>query len=123
MKTLEILPTKKTLGVKCEPGLMSFEGCSITNNPKMFFKPIIDWVKEYMKTPEELTEILCKFDYIDTASFKNLYTIFQDMYEQKEAGHRIIIKWFFSYEDPEILELGEILKGRIGLDFELVSTT
>lgn len=121
MTNLKISPTKKTLGVKCEPGLISLEGCSITNDPRIFFKPIMDWVKEYMKEPEEVTEVLCKFDYIDTASFKNLYTLLQEMSEAKKPEHRIIVKWFFSYEDPEILELGEILKGRLGLEFELVS--
>lgn len=121
MKALKIAATKKTLGVTCEPGLISFEGRSITNDPKAFFLPIMEWVDEYMKAPEELTEVLCKFDYIDTASFKNLYTILQNIYELKMPGHRVNIKWFFSYEDPEILELGEILKGRLGMDFEMVS--
>ena len=121
MDALIISPTSKTLSVTCENGMIELKGCSIANDPRSFFNPIMNWVKEYIKRPEESTEIICKFDYIDTASFKHLFTILQELEGINKNNTKVIVKWYYYYEDPEILELGEILQGRLDLNFELIS--
>ena len=97
------------------------KGCSIANDPRSFFNPIINWVREYIKYPAELTEVICKFDYIDTASFKHLFTILQELVIINKDSTKVVVKWHYYYEDPEILELGEILQGRLDLNFELIA--
>ena len=121
MEALTISPTSKTLSVNCENGLIELKGCSIANDPRSFFNPIMNWVKEYIKHPAELTEVICKFDYIDTASFKHLFTILQELVIINKDSNKVVVKWYYYYEDPEILELGEILQGRLDLNFELIA--
>ena len=121
MNTLFIDPTKKSLAVRCEKGLIELNGCSITNDPRAFFNPIMDWVKEYIQNPEEKTEVICNFDYIDTASFKHLFTILREFVPVNNNKSKVQVKWYFSHDDPEILELGEILKGRLDFRFELIA--
>ncbi len=120
MNDLSIKPTGKTLAVNCKKGRIEFLGCSITNDPKAFFSPVMEWVKKYNQEPEEITEVICKIEYIDSASFKNLFNLLKELTAIKKKQKKIVVKWYFDYEDPEVLELGEILKGRIDLDFELI---
>jgi hypothetical protein len=121
MKELSIEKTAKTLEVNCLPGKINFTGCSITNDPKVFFTPIKNWVRDYTKKPEKLTEVNLKFDYIDTASVKYVFEILTELKEVNERkGYSVIVNWFFDYDDPEILELGEIIQSKIGIPFNFV---
>jgi len=99
---------------------MIFEGCSITNDPRVFFKPVQEWAKEYIKNPAEYTEITLNFEYIDTASVKFVYQILQDIKSSESPNHRIKINWHYEIDDPEILELGEIIQSKLDIEFEFV---
>ncbi|HYW95389.1 MAG TPA: SiaC family regulatory phosphoprotein [Bacteroidales bacterium] len=118
MKDLTIDKTAKTLEVSCSPGKLDFNGCSITNDPKVFFTPVKSWVKDYIQKPEKLTEINLKFDYIDTASVKYIFDILNDLKVlNSRKGYSAVVNWYFDYDDPEILELGEIIQSKIGIPF------
>ncbi len=120
MENLYINPTKKSLEVDLKEGELSFTGCSITNDPKAFFTPVRNWVNEYSTSPEKTTTLNFKFEYIDSASVKIIYEILKDFKEIQKKGYEIIINWYFDYNDPEILELGEILKSKIKLEFSFI---
>ena len=121
MKELIIEKTNKTLEVTCVNGLVNFTGCSITNDPKVFFNPIKDWVKDYVKNPEKVTKVNMKFDYIDTASVKYIYEILSDLKViTSKPDYSIDVDWFFEFDDPEILELGEIIQSKVGIHFNFI---
>ena len=121
MKDLTIDKTAKTLEVSCKAVKLDFSGCSITNDPKVFFNPIKNWIKEYVKKPKKLTEVNLKFDYIDTASVKHVFDILSELKElHARDGHSVLVNWYFDYDDPEILELGEIIQGKMGLPFNFI---
>ncbi len=121
MKELIIEKTNKTLEVTCLEGLLNFTGCSITNDPKVFFNPIKDWVREYVKRPEKTTKVNMKFDYIDTASVKYIYEILSDLkVVSGKPGMTLAVDWFFEFDDPEILELGEIIQSKVGIEFNFI---
>lgn len=120
MDELTIRPTNKTLQVYCGEGKIEFEGCSITNDPRVFFKPIQEWVKEYGKNPPALTEVKLCFEYIDTASVKWVYQILQELKLSESDNHKIKVEWRYETDDPEILELGEIIQSKLDVEFEFV---
>ncbi len=121
MKDLSINKTAKTLEVNCIPGKLDLIGCSITNDPRVFFTPIKNWVRDYIRKPEKLTEVNLKFDYIDTASVKYVFEILNDMKEVNlKKDYSVIVNWYFDYDDPEILELGEIIQSKIGIPFNFI---
>lgn len=121
MKDLTIDKTAKTLEVSCTAGRLEFAGCSITNDPKVFFNPIKNWIKEYIKKPKKLTEVNLKFDYIDTASVKYVFDILTELKElHARDGYSVLVNWYFDYDDPEILELGEIIQGKMGMPFNFI---
>lgn len=113
MENLTITGTPKSFNVKCESGLIEIKGCSIVNDPKTFFAPVLTWVSNYLKDPPDNTSIVIKIDYVDSASTKSLFEIMKYIEKETPADKSFRIDWYYDPNDPEILELGEIFAGRI----------
>ncbi len=119
MEDLYIAATNRTLEIRCEKGVIDLSGRSILNDPNSFFNPIEEWIKNYIKSPEPKTIINCNFEYIDTASFKRIYNILKE-FEKINKEYSVIINWHIENDDPEIMELGNILDNRISLEFNFI---
>lgn len=120
MKPLLIEPTHKTLKISCNIGLIELSGRSIMNDPIPFFNPVETWIKNYVKDPPEETQVNCRFEYIDTSSFKHIYILLKEL-EKIENIFKVTINWYIENNDPEILELGNILDNRINFTFNYIN--
>ena len=99
--------------------MLYFSGCSIINDPKAFFNPILKWAEEYGKNPPDETLIDVKFEYIDSASVKSFYEILKEL-TNATRFKKLSVNWHYDYEDPEILELGEIIQSKLNVQFNFV---
>jgi len=117
MENLIIKATPKSFDVTLENGLIEIKGCSIINDPKVFFKPIQTWIINYLKNPHDYTLINMKIDYVDSASTKFLFEILKSLEKLMSEERSAQVNWYYDVNDPEILELGEILAGRIKIPF------
>ncbi len=120
MEELRFEPQKKTLDIKCVEGNISMSGNSLLPNPKKFFQPVYDWVTEYVKNPAEKTEVSLKFEYIDTSSIQAIFDILKLLKDIPNSEDRVIVNWYFEFDDPELLEVGEIMDGRLKLNFNFI---
>lgn len=120
MDELILEGTKKTLNVRCTHGFIEFSGCSITGNPRIFFQPVFDWIRRYIKNPAEITIVNCHIEYLDTASLKYLNEIFFLLVGIKSRSADIRINWKVSDNDPEILDIGQILEKRLKYNFNFI---
>ena len=120
MDKLIIKPKAKSLGVKCAPGEISLSGNSILADPKVFFEPLFKWIEAYIEHPEEKTTVNLKLEYVDTASVQQILEMLTVFRKIKHPSREIIINWHYEIDDPELLELGEIMSGRIGMEFNFV---
>ena len=124
MKELNIEATKDRLAVHCSSGKIELQGNSILQDAKLFFQPVEKWIAEYVKNPADHTEITLKFEYIDSASVQSvsiLLKYFKNWGLEKLPD--VIVNWYFEFDDPELLELGEILQGRLNIPFNFVEYT
>jgi len=120
MQNLIVNATPKSLEIKCTEGLIEIKGCSIVNDPKVFFKPIQNWVANYIKKPSDDTIINIKIEYIDSASTKFIFEILKSFEELITRNKKVHINWHYDLNDPEIMEIGEILDGRIKIPFSFI---
>ena len=120
MNDLILKPTQKTLDVKCVPGEIRLTGNSILSDPKVFFDPIKDWISEYVKQPEESTLVNLKLEYVDTASVQQIMEMLMLLKKLKYREHEVAVNWYYEVDDPELLELGEIMQNRLGLEFQFI---
>ena len=119
MQPLIIKPTQKSLSVILKDGELNFSGCSINNDPKNFFTPIMKWVEKYGENPSEITTVNVKFEYIDSASVKSFYEVLREL-KNYTRFKKLTVNWHFDFNDPEILELGEIIQSKLNLEFTFI---
>lgn len=117
MNDLIIQPGIKTPGVDLSYGILLFHGRSIIPEPKDFFEPVIAWIKNYIENPAEITAITIKLEYIDSKSTQALLHILELLKQVESKGLVLMVNWYYSYGDVEMLQLGELVQGRIELEF------
>jgi len=120
MENITIEPTKKSLEVECSPGYFKLSGNSILSDPRKFFKPIVEWVESYLKEPEEVTTVDLKLEYVDTASVQSVFDVMRMFKVLQEQKKELVVNFYFEFDDPELLELGEIMEGRLGIKFNFI---
>ena len=118
MTELIIKPQAKTLGVELSEGSLLFSGRSIVSDVKLFFEPVSEWVKKYATEPAKVTTVTFRLEYIDSPSTKCIMLLLK-MIEgiQQKKGHSVTVYWHYALDDIEMLELGEIIKDRLDLEF------
>jgi len=115
---LNIEQTKNTPEINCEYGLITIVGNSILENPISFFKPLHDWADEYLLAPALTTTVTLKFHYINTSSVQSIFDLLKLLREKiPSSSDTLIVNFYFEFDDPELLEVGEIMAGRLKLDF------
>ena len=122
MKELYLKGTTKTPNIYLSDGLIKFEGKSIPEDPKKFYKPIINWIKEYLANPKDQTEIRIRMDYCDTGSTKILFDILKLLADYTHSNVKREMNFYWEYErgDGDILELGEFLENKLPTNFNFV---
>jgi|GEM_PF-96533 len=116
VQKLEINSTDLTPSVLLDADnrIFKFEGRSVSDNPKDFFKPIHAWFKEYSKKPNAVTVIVARFEYIDTATQRELLDIIKTL----EGLPDVKIVWQFLEDDEDMEECGQELVQLTSVPFE-----
>ncbi len=120
MDNISIEPTKKSLEVECSPGYFKLSGNSILSDPRKFFQPIVEWVEDYIKNPMDKTTVDLKLEYVDTASVQSVFDIMRLFKPLQDRDKEVAVNFYFGFDDPELLELGEIMEGRLGIKFNFI---
>ncbi len=117
MDNLVIEAAEKTPGIILEKGKLEFHGRSIVDDPKRFFDPVMSWIQHYMSDPADETAFTIKLDYIDSQSTQVLYQIIEQLRSLEDKQFKFFVNWYYTYGDIEMLELGEIIQGRLNMQF------
>jgi hypothetical protein len=117
METLIIEKTSQTPSIICKDGLMEFSGRSIPEDPKAFYRPIFNWIDQYILNPPEETSIIIRIDLLNTASLKCILDIFIKLNKAFLDEKKMKIEWYYDSDDEDMLELGNDLKSIIEIPF------
>ncbi|AHB41351.1 TPA: DUF1987 domain-containing protein [Patescibacteria group bacterium] len=103
-----------------QTGVFVIKGRSLPEDPKKFYDPILEDLKNYLENPAKNTVFEMKLDYFNTASAKELLEIF-DLLPKENSQ----INWYYYEDDNDMLDAGvdysEMTKNKIKFNFiELV---
>lgn len=120
MNNLQINQTSSTPGVRLnkDKGYIEFTGKSLPEDVHGFFKPIIDWINEYLKNPGNQTRVICKMDYINTASSKLLLDILIRLKKLDESGKTTVVEWYYDSDDEDLHDIGKDYCEITGIQFK-----
>lgn len=112
--------TTPEIDFNAETGELLVKGISRPEDVLSFYKPVFDWIAEYLKNPCENTTLNFKLKYHNSASAKivcRMINLFVPLYK---SGKKCSVKWYYSITDEDILEAGEDYKTLTEIPFELI---
>lgn len=117
---LESTPKTPRLSFNNDNGIFEISGRSIPENSIEFYKPLLDWLDQYVKTPKKDTLLIVKLEYFNTSSSKCLVEIFRKLEKAQKDSNQIAIKWYYDEEDEDMQESGEDFKEIIKIPIEML---
>lgn len=124
MKELKLPGTKSSPEVILNPsGIIKIKGRSISENILDFFKPVEEWVIEYIKTPADITCLDITLEYFNSASAKLLIRLFLKISYVQLKNKKFIINWYYEEGDEDILERGEYFSSVLNIPFNFIRVT
>jgi len=124
MNELRIQATQSSPEILLNPeGMIRIRGRSIHENMFEFFKPVEDWVNEYIKNPADLTCVDMSLEYFNSASAKLLIQLFQKISHVQLKNKKFIINWYYEEGDEDIFERGEYFSSVLKIPFNFIRIT
>jgi hypothetical protein len=122
MNILKLEKTNHTPFVRLTPGLIEISGRSIPEDPVAFYRPVLDWLEDYKKSPEPNTVINLQFEYINTSSSKALHTILKSLNDGLDNDHKMEINWHYEVGDDDMFELGQFFQPYLNIPMNFIET-
>lgn len=125
MNNLEIPGTQKTPSVffNSTTGTLELKGRSIPENAIEFFKPLVEWLDEYSKSPQAQTQANIHLEYFNTTSSKCILDIFRKLESiNKQDNAEVVINWYYEQDDEDMLEAGEDYQSILKIPFKMIET-
>lgn len=99
-------------------GIFEIKGKSFPEDVGVFYKPLLQWLDEYSRNPNDKTVVDLKLDYFNTASSKVILDIMYKLEGLVEAGKEVLIRWHFPDDDDDMGEVGEEYEEIVDVPFE-----
>ncbi len=110
MENFYLEETSKTpkLSFDQRTGKFLMSGRSIPENSIEFYRPLFEWLDDYVKIPSNKTIFDIKLEYFNTSSSKCLVEIFRRL--ERITPSDVVINWFYEEDDEDMQESGEDFK-------------
>lgn len=107
MENFYLEETSKTpkLSFDQKTGKFLMSGRSIPENSIEFYRPLFEWLDDYVKNPSDKTVFDIKLEYFNTSSSKCLVEIFRRL--ERINNNSVVINWFYEEDDEDMQESGE----------------
>ena len=103
-----------------EGGVLSIVGRSIPEHPLKFYKPLEDWITEFLATSPIKVYFKVHLDYLNTHSTECMLTLMKKLEEYAQSSKAdVSILWNFDEDDEDMQTLGEDLKSLVKVPFKI----
>jgi hypothetical protein len=118
MNVINLEGTEDTPKIVLDKVNSTFEisGRSLPEDSADFYRPVVEWIKNYQKQSNSETHFKFKLEYFNTASSKLILDILSLL--QEIEGIKIL--WFFHEEDEDMQEAGKEFSELVDVPFEFI---
>jgi len=117
---IEGTPKTPTITLNPESGIIEIKGRSIPENSIEFYKPIVDWLEDYAKKPNEKTVVNIQLEYFNTSSSKCILDVFKKLENLEKDKNDVVVNWYYEEDDEDMLEAGEDYESIIKVPFKMI---
>jgi hypothetical protein len=120
MQALSLEGSFKTPAVTADPdkGLIEIKGRSNPENAPEAYKPLLNWVDEYIKNPAAQTTIIIELEHFNTSSSKVILNIFRRLEVIPGSEKNVVVDWHYEADDEDERETGEYYQKMTNLSFK-----
>ncbi|MDF1547059.1 MAG: DUF1987 domain-containing protein [Bacteroidales bacterium] len=124
MENLEILVKpgshfKPSVLLNAETGVCEIAGESYLEEASLFYKPIYDWLQEYIKTNKPIL-FNFRLSYVNTSSSKHVLYILRLLKDYKDSGVSVETNWYIETGDTDTEEDVEDYMIISGLEINII---
>ncbi len=121
MKNLIIDPTKTSFGIifNAKEATLNISGTSYPDNAIEFFRPILDWVKNFTETRTDPLLLQFKVNYFNTSSSKYLLKMLEMIESYHAKGNGVEIIWHYFDGEEDMLETWKELINELELPYKV----
>jgi hypothetical protein len=98
-----------------------FTGKSLPEDVKEFYNPVLDWIDDYAKNPNDETVVEFNMEYFNSASSKQILDILERFSKINTTGKKVVVKWHFMQDDEDMEDAGSSYADIVDIPFELIS--
>lgn len=122
MESLFLENTAKTPQVNFngETGILEIKGRSIPENSIEFYKPLVDWLENYITLGKSPLKVTIQLEYFNTSSSKCILDVFKKLEAIHKSGKEVNISWYYEEDDEDMLEAGEDYESIIRVPFKMI---
>jgi len=103
--------------------ILKFSGTSIPEDPEKLFRPVMNWVNQYLKSPNPKTSIEFMMEYYNSSTARFFVEMLEKFEELNDRTGSVSIIWKCRKDDVVMVERGEDLKAIINLPFKFIEYT
>jgi hypothetical protein len=124
MQKLELEESISTPFVLLDPatGLLEITGTSTPEDSFAYYKPIFNWLDNYIASPNESTKLTIKLDYFNTSSSKCVLNILKKIEKLYQSGYQVEVMWHYHPDDKDMIDIGTDLQSILKVPFQLKQT-
>ncbi len=101
-------------------GTLKLSGRSISPEIESYFGEFLSYLNEYLtKNPMDL-KIDVDFEYFNTKTSKLLLMMFDTIKKVEEFGFRVIVDWYYEWDDDDMAEAGGDYESLTGMKFNFI---
>jgi hypothetical protein len=121
-KPLRINETEDTPSVVFDINANEFSisGRSFPEDSSEFYKPLIEWMQNYISEPNPNTILRISLDYLNSSSIKQILNLLMLLEKPVKMGKDIKVIWCYNADDDLIEVKGQELKSMLSVPFELM---
>ncbi|MBO7438392.1 MAG: DUF1987 domain-containing protein [Bacteroidales bacterium] len=96
------------------------EGRSLPEDSDAVYSPVLEWLDDYSKQPNDETKMVFNLEYYNSASLRKFADILKKLKEIGDVtGTKVSAVWYYEDGDESSVENAEDLMSSIGIDMEI----
>ena len=123
MKKLSLEPNDILPGILLDrdSGELKFYGKSCPDNAYEFYKPVFEWINNYIENAPRKTILEFHLSYFNTVSAKIILNIMNKLEQLSKSGKKVTIKWLYNENDEILLDAGQDFDQIVDVKFEFIA--
>lgn len=124
MSRMQLPATNKTPSVlfDTDQGLLELVGSSIHENADHFYRPLLEQLEDYIRSPAKHTVVRITLEYFNSSSAKYILELLKVLDEVHAAGTAtVLLEWHHAKDDLDMAEAGEDYRSLLEMPVKLIA--